>query len=169
MEVRSCHCSAQTPHGLPISLSESSRPCNNAPSLRHLPPPSFLGFTSCFSPLLSPFSHLTFLLFSNMQTPTSGLFHLPGTLTLPARLSPMVVTLKSLKSLLKSHLLKEVFSLTPYLKLWPFHIFALCTLVFHCNIVFIYLFILLTVCFHPQYKLWESRDLSFSFTAVSST
>lgn len=69
-----------------------------------------------FSPALS-LQPPDFLLSSNMQTPTSGLFHLPGTPTLLARLSPMAVTLKSLKSLLKSHLLKEVFSLTPYLKL----------------------------------------------------
>lgn len=128
MEVRSCHCSAQTPHGLPISLSESSRSCNDAPAPRHLLPHSFLGFISYFSPLLSPFSLLTFLLFSNMQTPTSGPFHLSHSPYLQG--CPQWLSHSSLSNLYSNHTFSR--------RIFPDTIFKIVAFPHLCTLHFIF-------------------------------
>lgn len=112
------------------------------------------SFSALPSPaLLSSFTTLTSLLFSNTESPTSGPLHLPGTLTLPAKPFPNGS---------HSHILQVFpdvmpsqggFSLTIMFKITAL---SICTsllsphfLFSFQHITFVYLFILLTICLHP--------------------
>lgn len=108
MEVRSCHSSVQNlSRAFHFTQSESQRPCHSVPALRHLVPPSSLPSSPTFQPLLTPFSHPDFLAVLKYELLPQGLFICLEPLPYLQSL-PMALTLKSLKSLPKSYLLKEV-------------------------------------------------------------
>ena len=90
MDLRSCHyCSQDLSRAFHFTQSESQRPCNDVPAQAHLVPHSVSVCISCFClPGSLPSAPLTFLVFSNTQTHTSGPFHVPGTLALPAKPFP---------------------------------------------------------------------------------